>query len=522
MEGAFNSINEHGKFQKLITCTILAVSFICPIMCVGFPFLTAKPEMLCRIKNNEIKQYSSCQNGEMCQHDTFDIIIDHNNSLNNFTLEFGLYCERSFYVPLLGTTFFIGTVVGSFLLSSLPDYYGREKTFKLLSLSVCALQLNMIMIQSPIHLVISNFFNGFVFLLGTLTISITITEYIARDNAAILFSINNSMFPISGVFIMIFFLTINSWKLCFKISFLISFFACILSFKYFCESPRWLLAQNKTTDCIEVLKKIAIINGTQENLFIYLQNNQSNYFIKIALDTPTPTSIQKEFLSLVQIFKLRSQFKLILINTYLWFAAGCCFFGLSLNLEKLDGNIFLNSFIAYAAEAVAELISGYMSDRFGRIFILKLFGGFGGISFLLYEIISVQSLKAFLLFSTSFGFAGFFNVICIYSPEVFPTSIRGSTMGFLLLCSRLGALIVPSISAAIYYSNSIYAVMALLTCLLATGLPETLGKGIQDDIPENIKHGLFLFGDKLPVRKSKKNIKRYTVVEDSFFMKELL
>lgn len=170
-------------------------------------------------------------------------------------------------------------------------------------------------------------------------------------------------------------------------------------------------------------------------------------------------------------------------------------------MEHLGGNIFTDSIVTFTGEIFSEMLSGYVADEIGRAFVLRFAGLLGGVGFIMYELIQIQSIKTILIFMTSFGFSATFNVIYIYSPEAFPTTIRSTVMGFLYLASRLGALMVPSVSSILSHVAIFFGALSILSSYLCFGLEETLGKDIQDDVPEAIRQSSFL-----SKRASRKNI----------------
>ena len=163
-----------------------------------------------------------------------------------------------------------------------------------------------------------------------------------------------------------------------------------------------------------------------------------------------------------------------------------------LNLEHLGGDLITDSIVTFTGEIISEIISGYLADEFGRLIVLKSAGFIGGIGFILYEIISNKSLKTLFIFMTSFGFSATFNVIYIYSPEIFPTSVRSTVMGFLYLVSRLGALLVPTVSTVIPHTPILFAILAIISSYLCFQLTETLGREMEDDMPEVVRQKSFL------------------------------
>jgi len=195
--------------------------------------------------------------------------------------------------------------------------------------------------------------------------------------------------------------------------------------------------------------------------------------------------------------------------TYVWFASGFCFYGLILNLEHLGGDIITDSIITFTGEIISEIISGYFADEFGRLLVLKSAGFIGGFGFIFYELLGNHSLKNLFIFMTSFGFSATFNVIYIYSPEIFPTSIRLTVMGFLYLNSRLGALIVPTVSLIIPHTPILFGILSIISSYLCFQLTETLGREIDDDMPEIIRQKSFLSTSNAAIRTSRRLSKKF-------------
>lgn len=190
-------------------------------------------------------------------------------------------------------------------------------------------------------------------------------------------------------------------------------------------------------------------------------------------------------LSILQILKYKSQRTKILCLCYIWFSSGFCFYGLLMNLENLGGDFFIDGLVTFIAEIISEMLSGWAADEFGRLIVLRVSGLLGGLGFILYEIITYpQWLKTVLIFVTSFGFAAVANLTMIFSPETFPTSIRSTVMGVLFFLSRLGGFMVPSVCVMVSRTPFVFGALALSSTYLTTYLEETLGRRIEDEIPE--------------------------------------
>jgi MFS family permease len=164
----------------------------------------------------------------------------------------------------------------------------------------------------------------------------------------------------------------------------------------------------------------------------------------------------------------------------------CCsynYYGIILNLGKMKGNFYLNSIFAFLGECVCELISGKLADKYGRILIFLCSCILGIIGYILYLI--SPSFKFIFVFIAMLGFAGIFNIMCIYMPEIYPTKIRNITYSYTSFISRITPIIIPILSQnfpkLIDYS---FILSGVINGLLGMTLEETLGKKLLDIIPE--------------------------------------
>jgi MFS family permease len=482
MDLAFEAAGDFGKFQKIVAYLVLSVASMCSISSIAFPFLTMQPNFLCKDKTNFYDEFRNCHHEDLCKDSIFEYKKLSETSLNNISYEFDLYCDNEPLIGMIGSAFFVGGIFGSIFLSRIPDLYGREKIYKILIIINFIIQLNFLFAFSPQHFILMNFLAGFNSYCMSMC-TLILTEYLPRATAGLIMSLHSSMDPISGILFALFFLYINNWRLLMLISSIYSFIMVVVALKFFQESPRWLNSKNLLKESLEALEKIAIINGNQKNFQLFLTSNSN-----LIGDNLSKIQEDKKTYNLFEIFGLNSQKFNIQCLSYIWFAIGFCYFGLLLNIEHLGGNMFVNSIITYLADIISELITGYLSDEFGRIIVMKICGVLGGTSFILYETLhSVDHwIKSVLIFVTSFGFSGIYNLVYIYSPEVFPTSIRSTVMGWLYFSSRIGACLVPIFMPLIPHNPYLLGLMQILTAYVASLMLETLGKDIPDDVPENL------------------------------------
>jgi MFS transporter, OCT family, solute carrier family 22 (organic cation transporter), member 4/5 len=85
-----------------------------------------------------------------------------------------------------------------------------------------------------------------------------------------------------------------------------------------------------------------------------------------------------------------------------------------------------------------------------------------------------------------FGIAASFNMIFLYTTELFPTIVRSAALGTCSLVARFGGIAAPQIILLRRLDSSIpsiiFGVFAILGMLAAALLPETKGVVIADDL----------------------------------------
>ena len=150
----------------------------------------------------------------------------------------------------------------------------------------------------------------------------------------------------------------------------------------------------------------------------------------------------------------------------------------------MEGNFFSLSILAFLGEMISKLISGYLCNKYGRIFVMKYGGLIGTICFIFFEI-SPNNLKPLLIFISMFGFAASFNIIYIYTPEILPTPTRGTISQFLFLISRTPPFIIPSLIHIVGKKiDGIFIFNGLIFSISCFFLKETLNVGLIDEIQE--------------------------------------
>jgi MFS family permease len=498
MDLAFEAVGKNGKFQIILIVLVVSVSTTTLIVSSGLPCLTIRPKVLCREHENILDHYTPCHLDKICAHpDKYDVIKDYSHSLDNFTMKYDLICDRSYYIAIFGSAFFLGAMFACIFLAPFPDKYGRLVIYKYLLIFNVFIQINFLFSINIYHVVLMSFLAGVVAYTSSVG-TIIIAEFIDRKISGVIISVRSASFGIVGIMVTIFYMYVNSLKGLFIITTIISILIVVTIEKYLVESPRWLNAKNRLPETLNVLRHIATVNNSLANFNKFCEINSA-----VLNSSAGNLKVIKKSYSIIEIFNFKSQRNKMLLLIYQWFSAGFSFYGMMINLGRSEENMFMESIVTYGAEVISEILSGWLAGIFGRVKVLKILSFMGGVCFIAYYFSSDKFVRTILIFMSSFGFSGAVNDLYIYSPEVFPTSIRSVTVGFLFLTSRVAAMLIPILNKMIKQLPILCGAMSILGSYLCFYLEETLGKDLLDDIPE-VKRGYSVLST------SSKNISKMT------------
>ena len=485
MDHAMASLGD-GIFQKITVFIVVPTAVLTTLYSEVIPYLTKFPEFLCKGPEFENENlYHKCSyTRDLCS-SKIDFMKDYSSSVHNWSYSFNLFCSRESYIPILSTSYFLGGVIGCVAFSKLPDIYGRKRPFQIAIVVSFILHINLLFAVGPVHGIITFLFGGFSTFAYSME-SYIVSEYLPPSKTGTIMGITNCSYPTFGIFTGLFFLLINNWRLLFLVTTIINGVVAFCVIRYFTESPRWLIANGRKEECVEVMRNISQLNGTTKDLEAFLKNNKNVFE---GNNFNSKASNKGNHYSLTEILSFQSQRKNFLVLSFLWFSSCYCFYGIILNLGRMKGDFFSISIMAFAGEGVCELLTGYVSGIFGRLSLMKYGAYSGSIGFIFYLILP-KSLGSICMFISMGGFAACFNVLYIYSPEVFPTPIRGTCCNILFLLSRISPLFVSPLTSLLGNNiDYVFVIFGLVGGFSCNFLKETLGVPLSDEIPEEIGKG---------------------------------
>ncbi|KAL3503364.1 hypothetical protein ACH5RR_037813 [Cinchona calisaya] len=405
--------------------------------------------------------------------------------------EFGLFCGQKYKVGLVQALFFGGCMIGAGVFGHLSDSrLGRKGSLTI----VCILNaiFGCLTSISPNYLiyVVFRFLTGFStggvgvcsFVLSTEPVGPTMRGIVGMST---FYFFSGGIAILSGIAYIF-----QSWRNLYIASSVPSIFFLVIVLPFVSESPRWCLIRGKLTKSLVIMRNIAESNGKNlpDGVILALdcdvKNNESKIQSddKIDLESKEAVtgSLQDVLLSPVTRIRL---FLAVAIN----FTCSVVYYGLSLNVVNLGTNLYLNVLLNALAEMPAFLLTAIFLDKFGRKPLAIVTQWFSGLF-----CVTGCLIKWFGLFKVVqmicgilgiFGMAGTYNLLFIYTVELFPTVVRSAALGCAVQAGQMGAILAPFVvvlGGGLPFA--IFGVCGILGGLLAFFLPETLNKPLYDTV----------------------------------------
>ncbi|XP_049872894.1 organic cation transporter protein-like, partial [Pectinophora gossypiella] len=258
----------------------------------------------------------------------------------------------------------------------------------------------------------------------------------------------------------------------------------IILLTYICilpESPRWLLAVNRTTEAVQLMERIAKINNLPvehiERAVDLYQLEHKNHSKSYVWD----------------LFRTPNMRKNMLVMSFLWLVCSYYFYGVSYYICHLTGDLYINVAATGTVCVCSCLIAIPLMKVLKRKTVLVM--SYSACSLCLLTIAAVPEGKGSIVLGC-FGLLSSFLIFVVsylYCSEMFPTVVRNGAMGIASTMARLGAMIAPFVATLRPYGQwcapVAFGMFPLLAALLCFWLPETKGRGLMMTLEEGENFG---------------------------------
>jgi MFS family permease len=158
-----------------------------------------------------------------------------------------------------------------------------------------------------------------------------------------------------------------------------------------------------------------------------------------------------------------------------WMVISLGYYGLSLGVGQLGPNLYLTSLLSGLVEVPAYLLTNGLIDFFGRRNSLMLQLVLSG-ACCMAAAFSTSNTRTAVSLIGKFGVAGAFNILFLFTTELFPTSVRTAALGGCSQAARLGSIVAPPVLALkSVHPLLIIGIGILLAGTITLAFPEPLG-----------------------------------------------
>lgn len=265
-------------------------------------------------------------------------------------------------------------------------------------------------------------------------------------------------------------------------------FFVLLLYPLLPESARWLFVAGKKEEGVEQLRSVARSNRkafVEGEIDAYVEPSRGN---------------------LLQLFvpSLRKTSILLLI---IWFTNTFLYYGVVLLATELVSQNqdtpkcigdqigfttqdYLEIFISTTGEFPGLIVAALATQKIGRKKLIWMGFLLLTVTIFLLPIPVRREIQTMFLFFVRGIITGVFQITLLYTPEVFPTSLRSTGTGLCSAISRIGGMLTPTVAVllskiSIIFAISVYGIFSLFSALCSFFLPyETKGKPLPDVVLE--------------------------------------
>ncbi|XP_068617279.1 organic cation transporter protein isoform X1 [Battus philenor] len=401
-------------------------------------------------------------------------------------IEWNFVCDNRWRGAIAQTVFMLGVFTGAVVLGGMADKYGRKTIF-------CwsgVLQLIFGVLVAFIPEYWSFLFVQYLYAIfgsaGCYITGFVLTMEIVGANKRTICGVNFQCAFALGIMLVAGWGALIDNRQILQVVYGLHGFLLIPHIWIMDESPRWLWAQGRVKEAVDIVQKGLKFNRSTEVLDKATLVSKGRIEKLPDVDAPSATT-----LDLFRTPNLRIK----TINVcFCWFANSLVYYGLTLSTGKIEGNPYLITAIFGFVELPSYAAIIYFLDIWGRRPLISSMMLIGGAACIVAAYLqSGGMMSTIVVIAGKLFIAGSFAIVYNYSAELFPTVVRNSALGLGSMCARFSGALTPLISLLDSFDPKIPAVIfgaiALLSGFLTLFLPETTDQPMPQSLADGEMFG---------------------------------
>lgn len=380
----------------------------------------------------------------------------------------------------IGTSIFLGMLLGAWFWGTISDYIGRKTGFQATVLIDSIFGFLSALSPSYLWLALLRGLTGFG-VGGTLPVDYSIfAEYLPREKRGRYLVYLESFWALGtilGAGLAWLIVPSFGWRVLLAVSAIPGIVVYFIR-RYVPESPRYLLISGRTEEVREILKQVAAENGKE---------------LSIGQIRP----LEKTKKVTVSALWGRGFARTTLMLWITWFCISLSYYGVFIWLPRIfiaQGFTFLktyeNTFIMALAQVPGYFSAAYLVEKAGRKLTLGIYMLLSGVFTYLFAAAGSETAIVSSAVFMSFFCLGAWGVLYAYTPELYPTEVRSTGMGWSSGMTRIAGALAPTLGGlllpiSLLLPLGLYAATFIIggLAVLALGI-ETMRQPLLDVVPE--------------------------------------
>uniref|UniRef100_G1SJ31 Major facilitator superfamily (MFS) profile domain-containing protein n=1 Tax=Oryctolagus cuniculus TaxID=9986 RepID=G1SJ31_RABIT len=204
------------------------------------------------------------------------------------------------------------------------------------------------------------------------------------------------------------------------------------------ESSRWLLLHGKSQQALQNLRKVAALNGREEESKRLTTEAVSAYVQSEFASVRTSSSV-------LDLFRTPAIRKVTCCLVGVWFSNSVAYYGLAMDLHKFGLSLYLVQALFGIIDIPAMLLATITMIYVGRRATVASFLIMAGLT-VIANMFVPEAMQTVRTAQAALGkgcLASSFICVYLFTGELYPTEIRQMGMGFASVSARLGGLAAP-------------------------------------------------------------------------------
>lgn len=416
---------------------------------------------------------------------------------STLTSEFSLVCERSHLRATYQSVFMLGTVLSPLLSGYLADRYGRKVVVVVTQVLIIVISITIIFFTNFFAILVMRFFLGASNLLTSYILALEVCEPKHRGTVGILtglpWALGTMMWGGAAYLI-------RDWRWL-QLAVSLPNLLILPALYLIDESPRWLIVRGLHDRAIQVLRKAARWNRVslppEDDLRALMKDIQEESSTQKIASSKVGTEGAKGRWrrwcrpSLPSLLKTRPIQLITLVVCFDYFSVSLVFDGLNMSGDAYSADPFLYLVLSGLVEVPGYSLTAPIIDRWGRKFptAISYFLCGAVITVLAFIPPEYPGVVMALALAGKLWNSGAFQIIYVYSSELFPTEVRLQGIGAASVSAQLASTFLPFITTILgplvpWAPSLIFGVVSVVAGVLTMLLRETKGVALPDTIAD--------------------------------------